>query len=225
MKTRKKPFTTGELFDTILQQIREDGKLPQHIDYAVATMDSVDIKDYGFDVVGQVNYGGSEGIYVDVFTQGDIGRCGELGAFSRHELGTIKTLEENDDAFRDMALLMAEFQVRTTRFIRRNMDDFEWTGYHIDFYMCGQSESSSGAIMKGKTWPLQEVIDYAEHTMKELPKYERAVITDNATNTVVKTVWSQAPCPHCLAGLCSMASDDVDCNGTPEERAECAYCD
>ena len=149
MKTKKHLYTAAELFKTIMDQLKAEGKVPDHIDYALHTSDNIEFRDYAFDVLGCVNYGGSEGIYVDIFYRGDIGNSSSSPSRHRGEIGTIKTLETSDEAFRQMAVLMADFQIAATRFINKHIDDFTWTGFDVDYYEAGKNVSTYGITCNG----------------------------------------------------------------------------
>lgn len=45
---RKRPMTTGELFDAICKILKEKGKLPDILDYGLATHNPVPIKNYEY---------------------------------------------------------------------------------------------------------------------------------------------------------------------------------
>lgn len=121
---KRKTYTTKDLFDIVMAELSARDQVPDILDYALAAWNPKPVLDYGFDVLGCVNYGGSEGIYIDLFYSGDIGNGVEKG-----EIGTIKTLSRSDEAFLAMAELMARFQIEATRFINNNLDDFTHVGY------------------------------------------------------------------------------------------------
>lgn len=176
MKTRKTPYTTADLFKLVWDDLKASGKNLSFVEYADGPREPHKLRDYSFDVFGVINYGGSEGIYVDLFYKGDIG----YDAVGNYDLGTIKTLETDDDTFRVMALLMADFQIKATRFINANLDDFTWTGHDIDFFEDGKTEKSYGVTLKGNR-SARELTAYAERIMRHNPQYEYAVVTFNAT--------------------------------------------
>ena len=60
---RKEPITTTELFNN------NKGKLPDILDYANAARDAVPIKTENFCVKNNLDYGGSEGIYLGLFAE------------------------------------------------------------------------------------------------------------------------------------------------------------
>ena len=195
---KKHLYTNVKIFKLIMNQLQSENRVPDILDYDLATHYTHELRDYAFDVIGHVNYGGSEGIYVDLFCQGNIG--GKDGA-GTYDLGTIKTLRTDDDAFRQMAVLMADFQIAATRFVNAHLDDFTWTGYDIDYFRAGETERSYGITEKAIR-NFDEAIEEAKRTMKRFPYYVKAVITHNAdekTKTVYGCVTEDVPvvCDHC----------------------------
>ena len=64
-----RPMTTEELFDKIQDSLKEKSKLPDILDYALATSSPIPIKTYEFDLVNKLAHGGSEGIYLDLWIE------------------------------------------------------------------------------------------------------------------------------------------------------------
>lgn len=69
----KKPMTTEELFEKIQGVLKEKGKLPDILDYGLATHRPVPITNYEFDLKSNLNYGGNEGIYLDLWIEYSVG--------------------------------------------------------------------------------------------------------------------------------------------------------
>ncbi|MCD7834323.1 MAG: hypothetical protein LUH00_10120 [Lachnospiraceae bacterium] len=62
----QKPITTTEYFNLICAILRENGQMPDDIlDYAAAAYVPVPIMTWQFDIRNNLDYGGSEGIYLD----------------------------------------------------------------------------------------------------------------------------------------------------------------
>lgn len=183
-KTKKNLYTTASFFTIIMKQLREEGRIPEILEYALATDEETEIRNYEFDVLGAVNYGGSEGVYTDLFLKGNIG-YGWAKEFTK--LGTIKTLRTDDDSFRQMAILMADFQIAASRFINANLDDFTWIGYDIDYFRVGEAERSYGVTAKGIK-SFDEAVEEAKRTMSRFSYYVKAVITRNSDQKT-KTVY------------------------------------
>ena len=120
---KKKPYTNQTLFTTITDTLKKNNLLPDHLDYHLSAYQAYEVKSYEFDIVGDLTFGGSEGVYLTLFLQGYFIK-GEK--FKKIELGTFKTLEENRNAFYDMAKLMADFIWVGTEFVNENIDDFDF---------------------------------------------------------------------------------------------------
>lgn len=184
---KKHLYTTAELFKLIMNQLQGENRVPDILDYALAESETTEIRNYEFDVLGAVNYGGSEGVYIDLFLRGNIGY-----GWSKEctKLGTIKTLRTDDDSFRQMAVLMADFQIAATRFVNAHLDDFTWLGYDVVYYRTGETERSYGVTLKGvQTFEAAE--EEATRTMKRFSQYVKAVITRNSDEKT-KTVYGCA---------------------------------
>ena len=123
---RKNPYTTAELFNIIDKKLKENGKLPGILDYGLPEHSDIQIKSYEWDLIGIVNFGGSEGIYLDLYCRGETGNDTK-----QVPVGTYKTLHEDLDAFKEMGDLNAEFVFETRSLVNKNMDDFTWMGYNI----------------------------------------------------------------------------------------------
>lgn len=88
-----KPMTTEELFNKIHDILKEKGRIPDIFDYGLATHRPVPVKTYEFDLVNKLAYGGSEGIYLDLWIEYLVNNEKQ-----RKRLGTFKTLHEDNDA-------------------------------------------------------------------------------------------------------------------------------
>lgn len=165
----KKPMTTEELFHKILNILKDKGKLPDILDYSLADGNPAPIRTYEFNLRSNLDYGGSEGIYLDLWIE-----YFNKGEKCQHGLGTFKTLYEDEKAMHRMAGLLADFVVEEHAYVNGNLDDFTWEGadvYALDDkgkrlswgYSCGSME---GALKKKD---------------QLLEKYHQVVVRDNAT--------------------------------------------
>lgn len=165
----KRPMTTAELFNEICSILKEKSKLPDILDYGLATQNPISLKNCEFNLKSNLDYGRSEGIYLDLWIEyfEDDGR-------SLRDLGTFKTLEDDDNAMHTMAHLLADFILETCNYIGKNRDDFNWTGVGVHMmdengkmvnlgYCCGSMEEASTRK--------DELMD----------KYPEVIIRDNAT--------------------------------------------
>lgn len=97
-----RPMTTEELFEKINGILKEKGKLPDILDYGLATSNPIPIRTYEFDLGNSLNYGGNEGIYLELWIKYRV-----ENEECRASVGTYKTLYEDDNAMHIMASLLA----------------------------------------------------------------------------------------------------------------------
>ena len=64
-------WTNKRLFEQIVEILKESGSLPDILDYHLGSYDERKITTYEVNCVGRLNRGGSEGIYVDVYLEGE----------------------------------------------------------------------------------------------------------------------------------------------------------
>lgn len=123
---RKRLMTTEELFNRIDGILKEKGKLPDILDYGLATHNPVPITNYEYDLKNNLDYGENEGIYLDLWIEytSDEKRCA-------NSLGTFKTLRTNDEAMHIMAALLADFIIEEYSYLNENLDDFTWEGVDV----------------------------------------------------------------------------------------------
>lgn len=131
---KKTLYHSDELFRLIDGRLKGAGVLPDILDYGLPTQEHHAIKTISWDTIGIVNFGSSEGIYLDIYLVGDIGGR----KTERVKLGTYKTLSEDKGAFSAMSVLNAEFVFAMREFVNAHMDDFNWSGYDIHFYRDGK---------------------------------------------------------------------------------------
>ena len=165
----KRPMTTEELFNRINIILKEKNKLPDILDYGLATSNPVPIRTYQFDLKHNLAYGGSEGIYLDLWIEYFVNDEKRISS-----LGTFKTLDESSEAMHIMATLLADFILEEYAYVNENLDDFTWegavvhalkeNGERVDWgYTCGTME----AALKRKDELLKD--------------YQQVVVRDNAT--------------------------------------------
>lgn len=114
---RKKPYKANELFEEICKRI----ELPDILDYHLSHEER-EITTYDWDWGNNLDYGGNEGIYLDIYAQ----RRGE-----RHLIGTFKTLNEDKESMYTMARLLVDFVSEGRKFVNNNLDDFTWEGFNV----------------------------------------------------------------------------------------------
>ena len=164
-----KPMTTEELFEKINSILKEKSKIPDILDYSLATSNPIPIRTYEFDLRNSLNYGGNEGIYLDLWIEYWV-----ENEKRRAAIGTYKTLYEDDNAMHIMASLLANFIIEEYSYVNKNLDDFTWEGADVHAlkengdrmswgYTCGTMESA----LKKKD--------------ELLKNHQQVVVRDNAT--------------------------------------------
>ena len=166
---RKRPMTTVELFGTICEILKGKEKMPDILDYGLATHSPVAIKNYEYGLKNKLDYGGNEGIYLDMWIEytADGKRCA-------NGLGTFKTLRTDDEAMHIMAALLADFIIEECAYVNANLDDFTWEG--VDVHVIeGSGEKSKWGYSCG-------TMEAALKRKDELlMKYNKVIVRDNAT--------------------------------------------
>lgn len=119
-------MTTEGLFNKIYATLKEKGSLPDILDYGLATQKPVPIMGYEFDLKSNLDYGGNEGIYLGLWIEYYEGRQKQ-----QKELGTFKTLNEDNEAMHIMAALLADFIIEEYAYVNANLDDFTWKGADV----------------------------------------------------------------------------------------------
>ena len=143
-----RPMTTEELFEKINSILKEKGKIPNILDYGLTTSNPIPIRTYEFDLRNSLNYGGNEGIYLDLWIEYQV-----ENEKRRAATGTYKTLYEDDNAMHIMASLLANFIIEEHSYVNKNLDDFTWEGADVHAlkengdrmswgYTCGTMEAA-----------------------------------------------------------------------------------
>ncbi|WP_444658517.1 hypothetical protein ACRQV7_13270 [Caproiciproducens sp. R2] len=127
MNLEKQRMTGGQLFDRIIEQAKENGDLARFDAIDEYILDDTSYKgklcSYEFDLLPAMNFGGSEGIYIDCYLKG---KFDESGRDSLH-IGTIKTLDTNLDACKVMGELCGALMYHENRFVNENLYLFDST--------------------------------------------------------------------------------------------------
>ena len=119
---RKTPYLTDELFDEVWKRITQ--KYPECldiIDYALPAREAVEARETPT-LKARLEYGGNEGIYLDVFAE----FYEEQKGTSESKYATIKSLDESDDAFLAMGELFSRLVIETKAYVKDNYQDFRW---------------------------------------------------------------------------------------------------
>ncbi|MDD5596505.1 MAG: hypothetical protein PHV82_01090 [Victivallaceae bacterium] len=125
MNTPIHRHTNTELFNKIYEAARKAGELARLIeieDYHLAeTFHVSKLTDYNFDVLYMLNYGSSEGAYIDAHIAGFFDESKER---KRLKLGTIKTLETDLNAMKIMGEACGILTHFAREYINANLNDF-----------------------------------------------------------------------------------------------------
>lgn len=123
----KRPMTTAELFHTICEILTEKGMMPEILDYAMAERFAMAVTTYAFSFHNHLDYGGNEGIYLDIWIEAPKEKKGKF----KYRLGTFKTLDTGREAMRIMGCLLADFIAEGTAYVNEHLDDFTWEGFDV----------------------------------------------------------------------------------------------
>lgn len=122
----KQHYNTETLFNIILGKLKSNNLIPSIIDYSSSCKQPVSIDTDEWDCIYRVEFGGSEGIYLTLYLEGNLD-----GDTERAKLGTFKTLYESKEAYKAMSELGVEFVFALSEFVDANPDSFCWTGYSL----------------------------------------------------------------------------------------------
>lgn len=180
--TIRGPYTNAELFDLTNKALMEKGLLPTILDYGLAESKKVVIDTYEWDVIGIPNFGGSEGIYLDLYADGVVTRQEEAPKRKRVPLGAYKTLGRSKADFLEMCRLLTEFVFSLTDFINTNMDRFTWIGYDIRFY----DERSKTLYGYSEVKTMEKCREYFDKAREQNPKITHAIVINNTTGETIE---------------------------------------
>lgn len=166
---RKRPMTTEELFNMVNGILKEKGKLPDILDYGLATYNPVPITNYEYGLRNKLDYGGNEGIYLDLWIEYTAD-----GKRYANSLGIFKTLCTDDEAMHIMAALLADFIIEEYAYVNTNLDDFTWEG--ADVYPADESGERKGGGYSCRT--MEAALKRKDKLLK---KYPKVIVRDNAT--------------------------------------------
>ena len=164
-----KPMTAADLFNKICDILKEKEAFPDILDYAVVEHDLIPITTYEFGLGNHLDYGGSEGIYLDLWITiyGD-------NEPQHKSLGTFKTLRDDPESMRIMGKLLADFIIETRAYVNATLDDFTWEGADIRIFDENDKQLNMGYSCGSMERALKKKDEF-------LQKYPRVVIRDNAT--------------------------------------------
>ncbi len=164
-----RPMTTEELFEKINSILIEKSKIPDILDYSLATSNPIPIRTYEFDLRNSLNYGGNEGIYLDLWIEYQV-----ENEKRRAAIGTYKTLYEDADAMHIMASLLADFLIEEYSYVNKNLDDFTWEGADVHALKENGDRMSWGYTCGTMEAALKKKDELLKH-------HKKVVVRDNAT--------------------------------------------
>lgn len=169
----ERPLTTAEHFQLVCNILRDKGLMPDDIlDYALAASHPVPIRTCDFTIRNNLDYGVSEGIYLDLVIE-----YYEGGRKKINKLGTFKTLQTGPEAMRTMARLLADFIVEERVYVSTHLDAYTWTG--VDVYAADAEGKRTGF---GYSCHNQEVAMKRKDEILE--RCECVIVRDNATRKI-----------------------------------------
>lgn len=121
-------ITAKEMAESIIQELKGH-PLYACLDYALGEGD-LEIKSDDFSVIFRTEFGGSEGIYTDLFLIDDFGVPG----VESYHICTLKTLGDSDDYYRAMTSLGTEFVILARKYRNKNQDLLYRVGYKYEMY-------------------------------------------------------------------------------------------
>lgn len=117
----------SDLFRAILERARADGSLTEIetiLDYylpndgeSLSSERDAPLSNYEFNFVPVISFGGSEGIYVDLYLDGDFDGSG----FKQTKIGVFKTLRTDLDACRLMGQLCGVLMYHESDYVNKNL--------------------------------------------------------------------------------------------------------
>ena len=122
----KKCKTASDLVEETLALMQTDKvysetKEAACLDYTIGVFGNSEVllKECGFDTIGYVNYGTSEGIYGDISIRGNWGVCGSRSLF------TFKSLSTSKDVYLAIGTLVAMFSYYADKVVRKWLSNNE----------------------------------------------------------------------------------------------------
>lgn len=112
----KKRWTNQKLFNQIVENLREDGKLPDILEHISPAYVETEVNTYKLDCLGTQFPRRFEGSWVSVYLTG---RANDI------QLGVFDTLQNDKESWDIMAQLMADFQWECMAFIEDHFEEFE----------------------------------------------------------------------------------------------------
>ena len=183
METLKRPMNTAEFFTKICDILTDKGMMPSILDYALPVYNPVLITTSEFEFKNNLDYGSSEGVYLDLWLEID-----KDDKTIKAELGTFKTLLEDYPAMEAMGKLLAGFIFEGRKYVNKNLDNFNWQGWEV--YAFDDNGKKAGFSYSCSS--MDSAIVQKDKLMEYYPK---VVIRDNETRNEKFYGRSKVACP------------------------------
>ena len=167
-----KKYTNITLFREVCRILKEEGKIPDILDYSSPPLKSeeTELLTDELECTGTVSIGSSEGLYADFRLSGTDAEGNRFAI----PFGTCKTLYNSYDAYRTMCILVADIVFATHNFISEHEEEFVRTGYTVTFYYNGKPNCRLFTSNK------ENADKKASHAIFNGP-YQKVVIRNNAS--------------------------------------------
>lgn len=176
--SRKTKWTTGELFDEVVKDLKKQGLYPESLlDYHSSKYETKCIETEEVSPMFKLNYGGSEGIYLDVYLQGRVSIDEEDEKITG--MGIFKTLRTDDEAMHQMAKLEADFILSLSKYMNTHLDEFIWYGGDVRIIEDNDMSSMKGYLTCGS---IDRAYEKArEYNEKHGNDGKTAIVRDNTS--------------------------------------------
>lgn len=165
-----RPMTTKEYFQMIYHILCEKNKMPKELlEYGHAAGRPTPMTTGAFDLGHHLNYGESEGIYLDIWIEYD-----DNMQKQKARIGIFKTLRTDPEAMHRMAELLADFLIEGYSYVDSHLDDFTWEG--VDVYPIQED----GIPNRWSFW-CNTMEKALERKDKLLKSYPCVIVRDNVT--------------------------------------------
>ncbi len=120
--------TNTVLMNKVFELVKKNGcyeKAGAIMDYFLAEDYKVqELSDYEFDFLVKLNFGGSEGIYLDCYIEGCFRESNAERKTERLSCGTFKTLDESLDAMKIMGELAGSLTYFASQYVNKELDRY-----------------------------------------------------------------------------------------------------
>ena len=173
--TKKTPLTAADIFNAVVQRIKDKGAYPEIVDSAEAGRPdyAVPVPTGKYEIRSNLFWGGSDGICLSIWIEFE-----ESGTHKRWgHAGTFKTHERSDSATYAMTKLLADYLIEDSAFRKEHRSAFEFEGYWMRYYDRDGREAAPSLWYRQK----YDAVAQAEYMIKFYPK---VTITECATDQV-----------------------------------------